>query len=391
MHLLENYALSCGVKIGEPYIYESFFPLDFDKYITFHRDTNHQSRAYKYWQAVIDLLTPILDKHGIKILQVGTKKDKPLNRISNALGATNIGQLAFLIKNSMLHFGIDSMPVHFASFYNKKIVAIYSPSAPQNTGPFWGNPKDHKLIDSDKNGRKRCYSYTENPNSINNIRPEEIANSVLELLEISERINFTTVFIGENFGDNISSGFLPNKIVSSSSMIPEIRMDLLFNEEILEHQLKTQKCIITTNKPIRQDLITNLKQNIAKIIYLVEENDSPEFVKFLFENGILFDCVSKLSEEKIKDKKINYYRYCDIHSHIKTEQEKAIENLIKSSGGNYKFKNNYLLFSNGKTYVSESHLQKDENSENYLDFHSVNDSELFFSDLKNSWIVKFLY
>ena len=97
MHLLEQYALACGAKIGKPYIYESFFPLDFTNYITLHRDANFPSRNYKNWQAVVDILTPILDKYQIKILQVGTKKDKPLNRTQSALGLTGINQLAFLI------------------------------------------------------------------------------------------------------------------------------------------------------------------------------------------------------------------------------------------------------------------------------------------------------
>ena len=388
MHLLEQYALACGAKIGKPYIYESFFPLDFDKYITFHRDANFQSKTYKYWQSVINLLTPILNKHNIKILQVGTKKDKPLNDVHNVLGLTNINQLAFLIKNSLLHFGIDSIPVHLASFYNKKIVAIYSHCSSKNAGPFFGDPNDHKLIDSDKSGRKPCYSYVESPASINNIRPEKIANSVLELLGISERINFTTVFIGENFSDDLFFGFLPNKRVSFNFGFPEIRMDLLFNEEILAQQLSSQKSIITTNRPIKQELIASLKQNIAEIIYLVEEDDSPEFVKFLFDNGILFECVSTLSEEKISEKKINYYRYCNINRHAKTEEEITIENLIKNSTEKFKFKTNYTLFSNAKAYVSEQHLKDDESSENYSAFHPIKNSSLFFCDIKNLWIVK---
>jgi len=387
MHLLEQYALACGAKIGKPYIYESFFPLDFTNYITLHRDANFPSRNYKNWQAVVDILTPILDKYQIKILQVGTKKDKPLNRTQSALGLTSINQLAFLIQNSALHVGIDSFPTHIASHYGKKIVAIYSNTSPQNSGPFWGDSKNHRLITSFRGDRKPSYAFDENPRTINNIPPEKIANSVLELLGISERINFTTVFIGENFSDDLSFGFLPNKTVTAS-LIPEIRMDLLFNEDVLAQQLSRQKSIITTNKPIKQDLILALKQNIAKIVYLVEEGDSPEFVKFLFDNGILFDCVSTLSEEKISEKKINYYRYCNINRHAKTEEEIAVENLIKNSTEKFKFKTNYTLFSNAKAYVSEQHLKDDESSENHSAFHAIKNTSLFFCDIKNLWIVK---
>ena len=36
MHLIESYATSCGLKIDKPYCSSKFFPLNIDKYITFH-------------------------------------------------------------------------------------------------------------------------------------------------------------------------------------------------------------------------------------------------------------------------------------------------------------------------------------------------------------------
>ena len=36
MHLVEQYALSCGVKIDKPAVEVNFFPLPFDKYIIIH-------------------------------------------------------------------------------------------------------------------------------------------------------------------------------------------------------------------------------------------------------------------------------------------------------------------------------------------------------------------
>ena len=60
MHLVESYATNCGVKIHEPYIYEKFFPLDFDKYITFC-NSNIPSQDYDYWGDVIVILKDELD------------------------------------------------------------------------------------------------------------------------------------------------------------------------------------------------------------------------------------------------------------------------------------------------------------------------------------------
>ena len=61
MHLLEQYALSCGLKIGKPFLYDHFYPLpNSNKYITIQKEAKFPSRTYKYWQSVIDLLYPIL-------------------------------------------------------------------------------------------------------------------------------------------------------------------------------------------------------------------------------------------------------------------------------------------------------------------------------------------
>jgi hypothetical protein len=46
MHILEQYALNCGVSISKPYISEEFFPLPFEKYITLHPKGKFPSISY---------------------------------------------------------------------------------------------------------------------------------------------------------------------------------------------------------------------------------------------------------------------------------------------------------------------------------------------------------
>ena len=70
MHLIESYATNCGLKIDEPFIYEKFFPLAFDKYITFS-PSNNPAQDYDYWIEVINIIHPKLKKEGINILQLG--------------------------------------------------------------------------------------------------------------------------------------------------------------------------------------------------------------------------------------------------------------------------------------------------------------------------------
>jgi ADP-heptose:LPS heptosyltransferase len=82
----------------------------------------------------------------------------------------------------LLHFGADSFPTHIASGYNKKIVALYSNNYVNCVKPFFGNPKDHILLEPKRNS-KPTFSFEENPKTINSIKPETIAGNILNLLE----------------------------------------------------------------------------------------------------------------------------------------------------------------------------------------------------------------
>ena len=389
MHLLEQYALSSGLKIGKPFIYEVFFPIEPKKYITLQKEVKFPSRQYKYWQQVVDLVNPILFKNNVKIVQIGSKNDKALKGVVYTSGETSIAQVHYLIRNSQMHVGIDSFAVHIASGLGKKIVALYSNMTPENSGPYWSNPLDCILIQSPRGDRKPSYAADENPRTINEIKPETIANSILQLLDIQERVSIETLFVGENFNEETNFGFLPNQIVVSEK-IPELRMDLFPEEKHLPAQLSKQRTIITTNRPISQETLLKFKANVAKVIYIIDETDKPEFVKFLFENGFAFDCVSKLPSDLISKKRINYYKYCSINEHEESQEEKQFKLKLKNipKSDNLKFRTNYIICSDRKNYLSEQHLLDNEQVDDVNGFYSLKNTSLFLSDLKNAWVIK---
>ena len=59
-HLAEEYAKSCGVKIGNPILNPHYFPILHDKYITIHNDKKVQAKKYEMWSDVIQILKPHL-------------------------------------------------------------------------------------------------------------------------------------------------------------------------------------------------------------------------------------------------------------------------------------------------------------------------------------------
>lgn len=332
MRLLDTYATNTGSKIDKPFIYTKYFPLPLKPYITIQNQTPYDSRNFSYWQEVINLIQPFLSKADIYIVQVGTKDEKQLGGVINLLGQTNINQLAYVIENSKLHFGADSLCVHLASSFDIPIVSLYSISNPNVAGPHFGNKDKHILLKGyERVGNKKpSYSQVENPKSIDMIRPEEIAEGVLKLLDIEFPKMPETVFIGQDF--NLKSfEIIPDQVLDLSSIQvenPIIRLDYCFNEEALVSILSQRKSIIFTNKPIKKDIIEKHKQNISQLIYIIEENNSVNFVKLLKSNSISYTLLSFLPEESLNKFKIDYMDYnLIVNRKHKTKEETKVSNV----------------------------------------------------------------
>jgi hypothetical protein len=329
MRLLDTYATNTGSKIDKPFIYSKYFPLPIEKYITFQAQTPYDSRNYSYWQEVISLIHPYLNKNNINIVQVGTKDEKPLNGVINLLGQTNINQLAYIIENNILHFGADSLCVHLSSYFNKLIVSLYSISNPNVAGPHFGDKNKHVLLKGyERIGNKKpSYSQVESPKSIDQIKPEEIAGAILKLLDIEYSNLPESIYFGQDFNAR-SFEVVPDEIIDVNSIPienPIVRMDYYFNEQALENILSAKKTIIFTNKSIKKDLIQKYKKNILQVIYIVEEDNDVNFVKLLKNNSINYALLSFLEESILNKYKIDYMDYnLIINKKHKTKEDAKI-------------------------------------------------------------------
>jgi len=360
MHFLEQYALNCGVKIDKPIIYESFFPLNCDKYICFHPSGKYDSRTYDYWQIVLDFIIPVLHQHKISVVQIGGKGEHCFANCIHTNGKTTINQAAYIIKNSILNLGADSFSSHIASGFGKKIVALYSNNNINNCRPYWTNSEDSILIASDRNGKKPSYSEKEYPKTINNIKPEEIAKAVFKLLKIEDKISIKSIFIGDKYSP--STKFIevvPNGLVDPTPFKIKtfnIRMDLAFNQENLFKQSKLSELNIITDKPIDLNLLKSIKSQIKGILYLITENDSPEFAKAVVANGINLQIASTLPPNELTNKKINY-----MDLGIIGEINEKDLSLFKGKN----FKSAKCLISEGKIYPSTHYFKLNKPAPNF--------------------------
>lgn len=352
MRLLDTYATNTGSKIDKPFIYSKFFPLPIGKYITFQAQTPYDSRNYSYWQEVINLLHPFLNKNDIHIVQVGTKDEKALNGVVNLLGQTNINQLSYVIENSILHFGADSLCVHLSSHFNKPIVSLYSISNPSVAGPHFGDKNKHILLKGYERigNRKPSYSQVESPKSIDTIKPEEICTAILNLLNIEYSNLPETIHFGQDF--NVKSfEIIPDKMIDANSIPienPIVRMDYHFNEQALQNILEVKKTIIFTNKPIKKDIIQKYKKNILQVIYIIEENNDVNFVKTLKNNSINYTLLSFLEESNLNKYKIDYMDY----NLIVNRKHKTKEDTKITDVNNLFYKSSRVLHSSEGQFIS---------------------------------------
>lgn len=385
MHLLERYALASGAKIDKPFVLEKFYPIPFERYMTIHPNSQFNSKNYDYWPEVLNMIGPLLLNEGISIVQIGTENDTKLPFCYHTNGTTNINQVAYIIRNSKLHLGADSFPVHMASSYMKKIVALYGNSYARNANPYWGNQSDHVLLEPNREFLKPSFSPEENPKSINSISPEKIAKSVLDLLKISHNINYETLYCGVLYNpENIIYETTLEKFVDLRQMnLPKIlcRMDFNHNEEILSKQLESGPCEIVIKKAMDINILNNFKNNIAGIIYHIDMDDDPDFVNKIYSLGVEVALVSELSERNLEPKKIDYMDVGLIRE-IKFPQVK--NNELKDVDINkLYYKSNKFTFSHDKIYPSKWAWMNDMEVKHKDELSKVPDHTEFWQEANN--------
>ena len=392
MHLLDTYALNCGLKIDKPYIHTMFYPLGEEKYITIQPFSNYSGKQYDYWNEVVGYMTPKLEEKGIKIVQIGKKGDSPISSCIWSQGTTTIAQASFLIKNSMLHLGVDSFGVHVASAFNRKIVALYSTNWAENCKPYWSNPRDCAIIEPDRSERKPSFQFEdEPPKTINEIKPEFVANAALELLGLDYKIGHETLHIGKSYS-NFNVHVVPEGLASElEPNLPHvvIRMDLNFDEEILYDILNKMKSVsIFTDKAFDTDIIEEHKGKIKEVVYVLSEDNDIKFVKYLHNTGVNYILLTDIRGQELKDLKFKYLDYNFIFE--RETNEKLREKILKEGLNSLVYKTNRKIIKGIKAYASVSALKKDQPLESVSDqkLSPVIDEPEFWEDLEYVYIAK---
>lgn len=367
MKLLENYSRSCSVDIkSKPFIFQKYFPLpsDLNKFITIQNKSGMPAKDFSYFNEILDILKPYLDKENIKVIHLG-QDSPPLNNTINLNNQTNLGQSCYIIKKSLAHISVDSWSCHYAAVEEIPLVALYGSTTIENHSPYHFNPDKTIFLESHRNGNKASFQREENPKTVDFIAPEVIAKSVCKLLNIEFNYEFRTLLIGKNYQNKIIESCMDSVININTLGIQNIicRMDYLYNLNNLVNQARVGKISILTDKVIPIELLQQIRGNIVELIYEIKEDNDPNFCKQLIENKIPYRLFSKLPDDKLNLIKLNFLDYAIIHK-VESKipdfiKDKDINNLY-FKGGKYIISNkglfcSYWSYKNGTTISQINH------------------------------------
>lgn len=367
-HLIEEYAKCLGVKISRPKILSHYFPISVNKYITIQTTSKFQSRDYSHWSQVVYLLKKYLDD--ICIVQVG-EKDNPLagDIDLDLRGKTTIKQLFYIVEKSILHVGIDSLCIHVASAYNKPIVGLYSNMWAKNSGPIWRSASS--CIDSPKDGNKASYSIEEDPKTINNILPEDVAEEVLELLEIDNNLynTYKTLNIGKHYHNKILEvipDFKPGPDFNANRLV-NLRCDYHTDNDMLTPWLHKKVNLMISNK-INSNVLYYFRKNIAAITIFLDDSDvEPEYLAELSSLNIKYTLISK-DKNKINDLRFKFFDF--VVNDYDITSKKDLDFCDRLCDNTY-YHSNKTIVSKNKKYSSKAAwkagIEKSGSPEKFID------------------------
>ena len=353
-HIAEEYAKSLGCKIGSPVLEPHFFPVASKKYITFH--TNGQkvpAKHYDFWGVVFLLIKDKLKESGINIIQTGGTEDPPYRECDQSHLGCSFKQMSYVIKNSELHLGIDSLPMHIASAFNKKIVALFSNLFIENASPLWSSNDDCALFSPDFSKIKPSFALNEPNKRVNEVKPERIASSVLDLLGIFHDLDdYRTLYLGPHYPNEILE-VVPN-FHPSTNYSPNLVLNLRCDYDVMEASLPawlSRKSNIMTAAPINPSLLAAFKENIAGVTIFIDSGlISKDYLKALTGLNIKFNLICK-DNAKLQDLRFQFFDWV-VEEHIKLSKKDI--DFGSEICNNTFYRSNKVLVSEGKEYSSKA-------------------------------------
>ena len=391
MNLLDTYANDCGVKIkSKPSYPDVYFPKP-ERYITLHAGSGMDSKNYDLFSEVTWMVEKYLKKEGIRIVQIGTDDEKPVNNCMIFNGVTNVRQSAHLVKNALAHIGNDSFWMHYAGANDIPYIGLYGPTLADVCKPSFGRGVS---IESHRGGKRASHKDVESPKTINFINPEEVVSEILEVLDLSDikEETYETLYVGEDYSKTIIE-VLPDHILPPnvfSGQVLNIRMDYHFDEILLAQNLRSYEGVVITDKPITEETLKSISRRIKLLTYLFDEKTlSKAFIKELHNSGVNYQLLFQGSMEDLPSIRSELFSYNPVF--VKPSGKKPDVNENISFNGDSYFKTNKFLLSKNQIYLSLSHLKKglsvQNESENFQKLGDFFEDDSFWNESSHYYLL----
>jgi len=383
-HLVEEYAKNLGVKIGKPVLAEHFFPVIPDKYITVSVESQIQSKQYKYFDIVFDSIRSTLQKQSIKIIQIGSSKSPKLSSVDEMIFDLDFKKQAYIVQNSLLHIGCNDALMHYASFNEVPIVALFGDSYAACCDGYWSSPENKTNIEAPWKV-KPSFNVVDQHDSINKIPPEDIANAIIKKFAPDKSIPLKTRFIGDFYHHPVFE-LVPDFFEQIPGMSEKhwfMRLDYLDSHSYVETWCEYLPSFsFFADKMIPHQFIQKVRGKLKSISFFVDEQSSisHDYLNYIGGLGITVNLLVKDSAilPKIRDK------YFDFNVQVYISVDKSILKDKKINFNKSSFHSNKTILSRGKKYPSTYHWKKDKN---ILDINLIiEDNELLLSELNHFYI-----
>ncbi len=355
MKILEHYALAAGVKIPEtPHEFPVNFHPILGDYISLSPKTGQKSKDYDHWPEVVRMISGILQKKGMWIVQIGESSETPIKGCVTKTGLS-FRESSFIVQNSKLHLSGDSCFVHFGGAVNTPILALYGSTLPEATGPYFKGRYEAL------SARKGLPSYLpdEANKEVNNIKPEDVANKALEMLGLPDRIPMETIGFGKAYylpQMMIIPDFVPEfEKIANNNLV--VRMDLKHDENLVGEILRHRKRPITmvTKKYLSLDFLKAAKGGIGQLLQLLDndflKNESNfEQVENLKKSGIPYSLVWIGDKDKLGDVRLKLLDFNPVH----TKKLEKVEGVTAKTS----FVSRQVILGRGKPYASIWHYRR---------------------------------
>ena len=373
MNKIEKISLHSALKPSKPSINCCFYPLIFDKYITFDLSPSIQSKYYQHWQDVVDIIKPFLDNSGIKILRIGSNKGYDVDGVNDYTLKT-FNQNAYILSKSMLHFNSYNVFSLLASNLDTPLVCLFSGREPASSFP--NQSSKSVLIDSPKQGMNPSFSDVESPKTIDFIDPIEVSVSILDSLEINHDLSEKKKVFGGHMSHiktiEIVPDFSPSPDLLKNSLI-NVRADLHFNDNNIFALCQGRTVGLITKQALSEGLIYSIRNSVQRVSINADDSIDESFLKNLKKFNVNYE-IFVTDKSKLYDLRL---KYIDEPIDFLEIKEKPLD-FIEESGHTLLVKSSKILISKNGSFPTKAHWVIGENSK--AGFNSYIDTSDFWED-----------